>query len=1315
MLEIREGHVRRRNIMEIPTILTCIVWSSHAAMLREAAKSLGEGVAVRVFCSRDLEERPEDCIQAVEDAGAVFVFRGSDTVWNTLDDPLRGAGEHLPVICVASDPAAWALSSVSPQEAERAYRYLSYGGADNTETLLRFMKALARGDDIATLPEPRAMLWEGLWHPDAPVPAFDGVSAYLDWYAGHAEQKGLCGDTVGLLFGRHYWVNAMTQAEESLVRALENKGLRVLPAFANALRDAALGNRGGTRWAKEVFLDPQGQSRVDALIKLLPYFSREKGMEEEAPAFVGDDSPARDNVRLFRRLDVPVFQPVFSSSKTVEAWQADPQGLGSEVAWAVALPEFEGVVEPFFLGGTVPEKSLDDVAYRMPLPERVQRLAARVERWLRLRDKPVAQRRVAFILHNDPCSSAEGTVGGAAGLDTPASLHALLRDMRDAGYAVAVPESGEALMRMILDRKAVSEFRWTTAREIEGKGGILARVPLAQYQEWAAAWPEEVRRRVDEAWGPPGQGKDGQPPAMTLDGHLLVTGISLGNAVVCVQPKRGCAGSRCDGQVCRILHDPDIPPPHQYLATYRWLQDGFGADAVVHVGTHGTLEFLPGKAVGLSAACLPDTTLHEVPHLYIYNADNPAEAVIAKRRAYATLVNHMRPPQVTGGLDEKLEALDNHLGQWAEVRRRDPSRAHQLEHLVREAARSAGLADVEKDLLQKNPQTDFAILAARLHETLDLLRTTRVDVGLHVLGELPTDKTRADFIYTLLRHDTGNPSSLRRLLCAFNGLDFDALSAPSAELESASEPDRGTLLQRLDEEGAAFTAVLLELLPLPAGEADARLAALMPDLPASLRGALRGLLTRVRDLAARLDASEERASFLHALAGGYVTPGPSGLLARGRDDILPTGRNSYTLDPRRLPTEAAWRVGCNLANGILDKHLKEEGRYPENVAMFWMCNDLMWSDGEGLGQLLALLGVRPVWRGGVVDGHEVIPLKELGRPRIDVTVRVSGLLRDSFPEAVRFLDNAVQAVATLDEDDEGNSVRKHCRERLKQWQQPEEDQSAWRKATLRVFSSRPGVYQGGVDLAVHASAWRTEADLADVFLRWNGYAYGNGVWGEEEVPALTASLSNVDITYNKVVSDEHDLLNCCAIYGIHGGMTAAASHLSGHPVRVYYGDTREPRHVRVRDMADEIRRVVRGKLLNPRWIAGMKRHGYKGAGDMAKRAGRVYGWDATTGLVDDGIFDDMARTFVLDAENRAFFEEHNPWALEEIARRLLEAQARGVWQADPEVLDALRQNYLDMEGWLEERTEAFGSSFQGGGIDVIVAPNTDMQDSEDKI
>ena len=337
-------------------------------------------------------------------------------------------------------------------------------------------------------------------------------------------------------------------------------------------------------------------------------------------------------------------------------------------------------------------------------------------------------------------------------------------------------------------------------------------------------------------------------------------------------------------------------------------------------------------------------------------------------------------------------------------------------------------------------------------------------------------------------------------------------------------------------------------------------------------------------------------------------------------------------------------------------------------------------------------------------GSRSCPLEELGRPRVDVTVRVSGLLRDSFPDAVELVDEAVQAVAALDEDPERNYVRKHALDKAG----GDRDGDGWRQATLRIFSAKPGTYQAGVNLAVYASAWKDEADLSEIFVYWNSYAYGKGVFGERAPEALKASLSTVDVTYNKVVSDEHDLFGCCAYYGTHGGLTAAARHLKGGEVRSYYGDTREPAHVAVRDLADEVRRVVRTKLLNPKWIEGMKRHGYKGAGDISKRVGRVYGWEATTGEVDDWIFDDIAATFVLDEENREFFRENNPWALEEIGRRLLEAHGRGLWDADPEVVDGLRRTYLEMEGWLEENMGDVTGDFQGGSVDVFSADDVEQ-------
>ncbi|MCX7613556.1 MAG: cobaltochelatase subunit CobN [Caldimicrobium sp.] len=456
------------------------------------------------------------------------------------------------------------------------------------------------------------------------------------------------------------------------------------------------------------------------------------------------------------------------------------------------------------------------------------------------------------------------------------------------------------------------------------------------------------------------------------------------------------------------------------------------------------------------------------------------------------------------------------------------------------------------------------------------------------------------------------------------------------------------------------------------------------------------IVRRVLDIDARLEASKEIESLLSGFRGEYIPAGPSGLITRGRDDVLPTGRNFYSLDPYKVPTLSAYEIGKRLANKLIDKHLQEEGKYPENVAIYWMCSDIMRADGEVMGQIMYLLGVEPKWlANGRISGFSVIPIDELKRPRIDVTIRVSGIIRDNFPMCIELLDEAIQEVASLPESEDMNFVRKHTLERLKA------NGGDIRGATIRIFSSMPGTYSAGTQLAVYASAWKKEEDLAKIFLYWNGYAYGKDVWGKPKHKELGEALKTVDITYNKVDTDEYDLFSCCCYFGTHGGMTSAVKHFSGKSPKTYYGDTREPEHVEVRDLADEIRRVVRTKLLNPKWIEGMKRHGYKGAGDISKRVGRVYGWEATTQEVDDWIFDEIARIFLLDEENRRFFKENNPWALEEIGRRLIEAWQRGLWNPSQDVKEALKRIYLEIESWMEERLGDVQGDFQGGKIDVI--------------
>ncbi|MEW5899399.1 MAG: cobaltochelatase subunit CobN, partial [Bacillota bacterium] len=931
-----------------------------------------------------------------------------------------------PVVCVAHDPALWALSTVGPETISCCYNYVVQGGEENFARMLRYLAAEVLGEQLEYA-EPVILPWEGIYHPDYPE-CFQTVEEYLAWYRPKEAP------TVGLLFARNNWVNGNLAVEDLLIRLLEEKGFNVIPAFCYSLKDDGLGTKGSGEVVRQYFFTPDGKPRINALVKLISFFLEARIRSDD---FL-KESVASSGVILLQKLNVPVFQPVTSFYRTVEEWAADPQGLNRDIAWCVSLPEFEGVIEPIFIAGAKREGELE---VRVPVEERCRRLAERVANWIRLAQKPAAERKVAFILNNNPCASVEATVGGGANLDTLESVARVLQRMQEAGYRVDPPSSGRELIDTIMERKAISEFRWTTTDEIVGKGGALKLMPVEEYREWFDTLSPQVKERLTEAWGaPPGEAKNGVPAAMVHDGKIIITGVQYGNAVVCVQPKRGCAGARCDGQVCKILHDPDIPPPHQYLATYRYLERDFGVDAVVHVGTHGNLEFLPGKGVGLSGDCCPDLAIGAVPHLYIYNADNPPEGTIAKRRSYAALVDHMQTVMTGGGLYDELAELDRYLEEYEKAKVADPGRAHMLEHLIIEEIQKTNL---DKQISVEGGHDSFAAIAEKAHAALSVIRNTQIQDGQHIFGDLPKDERRVEFINSILRFDAGQETSLRRAVAQLMDLDLVELLADQGRISLRHGKSYGALLEDIDAATKAFIARFLK-----GQEADAGLAQeILGDkfLCAEALPVLNAVLPRVLDLDARIEASREIESLLSGFAGQYIPAGPSGLITRGRDDVLPTGRNFYSLDPHRVPTRAAWEVGKRLAEKILAKHLEEEGRYPENVALYWMCNDIMWADGEGLGQMFYLLGVRPKWLpNGRVAGVEVIPPEELGRPRIDLTVRVSGITRDNFPNCVELLDEAVQAVAALDEPVEQNYVRKHTLAQL----DGQSNAQAWRDATL---------------------------------------------------------------------------------------------------------------------------------------------------------------------------------------------------------------------------------------------------------------------------
>lgn len=1252
--------------------LFTIMWSSSIPPLKAACT--GNGVELIAYSTKQAAQHPDimDSLRRdMESADCILLYRTSDPLWDELEADIRASGERCPVVVVGSDPSLWRLSTVSMQIAATVYNYLFYNGEENLTNLLKYLRSTLLGEKLPCDP-PKEMPWEGAHHP-----LLDGIfSSAGDFLNAYRAAKGEPRTGwVGLLYSRSNWINKNMEVEKSLIAELERLGLGVIPVFFYSIKNTATGNLSGAE-VVERFFTFDGKPLVQGVIKLTSFFlgSNSGGVRE---------SDAPPGVELFRRLNIPLFSPVISYYQNEEQWLANPEGLGSQVGWSIAMPEFEGSIEPLVIGTSSGINKPEEECY-LPVRERMQRFSARVARWISLGQKPNADKKVAFILHNNPCVSTEASVGGGAHLDTLESVALIMQRMKQSGYTVTPPSSGSELIGTIMERKAISEFRWTTAGEIVARKGTLDLLETQRYLPWFEELPEETRRRICETWGnPPGEAKDGVPAAMVHDGKILITGVQYGNAVVCTQPKRGCAGARCDGQVCRILHDPDVPPPHQYVATYKWLSREFGADIIVHVGTHGNLEFLPGKSTGLSSGCFPDIGIDTMPHLYIYNSDNPPEGTIAKRRSNAVLVNHMQTAMIPGELYGDLEVIERLLEDYRRFRMVEPAKAHTICHML--ADKVKGLQLIKGEVTHENAESRVD----EIHDALALLKGTRIPKGMHVFGRLPEGEALSEFVYAIVRYDN-TPESLR-------GLTARVLPAREGEKKDAYRERVDTAARHLCKSCLERNVPLAEGLACLFSRSKEIGVPEQPDNEVVQQVQL--LIDAVRT---NVQASDETGSLFNGFGSGYIPPGPSGLMTRGRPDILPTGRNFYSLDPHKLPSLVAWETGRQLAEKTIDKYIDDEGCYPENIAFHWQCTDIMWTDGEAMAQMLHLLGVCPVWQpNGRVQSFSVIPLEVLGRPRIDITIRVSGITRDNFPSAIDLLDEAVQAVAILKEPVEMNYVRKHTMEKLGEKSANNED--ALRQATYRIFASQPGTYQAGTQLAIYASAWDTEQDLSDIFLYWNGYAYGKGSFGVKAHSSLRESLRTVTLTFNKTASDEYDLTGCCCHFGTHGGMINAARVISGNDIRNYYGDTREQGEVAVRTLEEELRRVARGKILNPAWIEGMKAHGYKGAGEISRRVGRLYGWQASTRAVDSSVLDDVARTFVMDSQNRKFFEKENPWALEEITRRLLEATHRGLWQPADDVNDRLQDIYMEIEGWMEERMGDGDGEFQGGSIDIVTA------------
>jgi len=1038
------------------------------------------------------------------------------------------------------------------------------------------------------------------------------------------------GPTIAVLYYRAQHLAGNTGYIEALCRAIENAGGRPLPVFCASLRTADAG-----------LLDLLGTA--DAMVTTV--LAAGGATPATVTAGGNDDSW---NVAHLAALDLPILQGLCLTSSRAQ-WQDNHNGLSPlDVATQVAVPEFDGriITVPFSF------KEIDDeglISY-VADPGRCARVAGLAVKHARLRAIPAPHKRVAVVFSAYPTKHAR--IGNAVGLDTPASAVALLRAMRYSGYEVGdIPgvdaQDGDALIHALIERGG-QDPDWLTDGQLTGNP---IRLPAKDYRDWFGTLPRELTDAVVAHWGPP-PGELFVDRSRDRDGEIVIAALQAGNVVLMVQPPRGFGENPV-----AIYHDPDLPPSHHYLAAYHWISAVFGADAVVHLGKHGNLEWLPGKTLGMSSACGADAALGNLPLIYPFLVNDPGEGTQAKRRAHATLIDHLIPPMARAETYGDIARLEQLLDEHATIAALDPGKLPALRQQIWTLMRAAKM---DHDLgLHERPEDDsFDDMLLHVDGWLCEIKDVQIRDGLHILGEKPMDSVELDLVLAILRArqlfggEQTVPGLRQALGLAEDGNDdraaVDAAEASARELVAALQ-NTGWDADAVDT--LTDNADVARILKFAAAEVVPRLAG----------------------------TSDEIAQILRALDGRFIASGPSGSPLRGLVNVLPTGRNFYSVDPKAVPSRLAWETGVAMADSLLARYRDDYGRWPQSVGLSVWGTSAMRTSGDDIAEVLALLGVRPVWDDASrrVVNLEPIPLAELGRPRIDVTVRISGFFRDAFPHVVTMLDDAVQLVAILDEPAADNYVRAHAQTDLA-------DHGDQRRSTTRIFGSKPGTYGAGLLQLIDSRNWRDDGDLAEVYTAWGGFAYGRGLDGAPAADDMNRQYRRIAVAAKNTDTREHDIADSDDYFQYHGGMVATVRALTGQSPAAYIGDNTRPDAVRTRTLSEETTRVFRARVVNPRWMTAMRRHGYKGAFEMAATVDYLFGYDATAGVMADWMYERLSAEYVLDDDNRKFMAESNPWALHGMAERLLEAAGRGMWaQPEQATIDGLRAVLLETEGELE--------------------------------
>ncbi len=1092
------------------------------------------------------------------------------------------------------------LSTLQSEACHRLWQYCVHGGPANARQFLNFAASLLDGETEWLEPQP--LLRSGLYDEDI----------RRRWVEGRP--------TAALVFYRALVQGGNLKAVDALVEGLAEAGLNPLPVFVSSLKDPV---------AAATLEQLLGEDTPDVILNAT-------GFAVSSPGAARVPTP-------FDRTGATVLQVVFSGSN-IESWRDGLHGLSArDIAMNVALPEVDGHVlsrAVSFKGSSRrDERTQSDIVTYEPVADRIDFVCALAANWARLARTPVDGRRVALVLANYP--NRDGRIGNGVGLDTPAGAVVALRAMAAAGYDVAnIPADGDALAARLLagPTNNTDALKNNKARET---------LSLEDYRAYFATLPEVVRRKVIKRWGSPEA-----DPFMRCDGRFAVPAFRLGKAAVCLQPARGY---NIDPQ--SSYHDPDLVPPHGYLAFYAWLRREFAAHAVIHFGKHGNLEWLPGKSLALADTCFPEAAFGPTPHLYPFIVNDPGEGTQAKRRASAVIIDHLTPPLTRAESYGPLADLELLVDEFYEASGVDPRRLTVLRREILTLCAATGLdADCGMD---EAADEDEAL--GQLDNYLCELKELQIRDGLHVFGESPAGRQLTDLLVALVRvprgSGEGGDASLLRALADDLDLGFDPLDCAMASPWTGPKP--AVLTGQAPWRTAGDTVERLEDLAarLIAGEeradaAWARTARVLDAVEETVRPAVTA------------SGTAELGGLLRGLDGRFVEPGPSGAPTRGRPDVLPTGRNFYSVDTRTVPTPAAWTLGWKSASLLIERHMQEHGAWPKTMALSAWGTSNMRTGGDDIAQGLALMGVKPTWDAASrrVTGFEILPLSVLDRPRVDVTLRVSGFFRDAFPGLIDLFSSAARAIQDLDEPEDGNPLAARAKhEAAALAAEGLDEEQARRRAGYRVFGSMPGAYGAGLQALIDEKGWQTEADLARAYVAWGGYAYGEGAAGEAAHGLFERRLGHVEAVVHNQDNREHDLLDSDDYYQFEGGIAAAVREFSGRLPAVYHNDHSRPESPRVRTLEEEIARVVRARVVNPKWIEGVMRHGYKGAFEMAATVDYLFAFAATAKCVRDHHFDAVFEAYLDDETVRDFLRRHNPDALREMIERLLEAERRGLW------------------------------------------------------